>query len=75
MIPNPIDKVLLTLPCHEVKHLLMGGLASVFYDAVEFSRACDIGLGENTIDSYYLELIRRSNSDNVAMISSKLAGC
>lgn len=42
MIPNPILKVLSTLSCHEVRHLLMGGQACVFYGAAEFSRDCDI---------------------------------
>ncbi len=42
MIPNPIVKVLSTLSCHEVRHLLMGGQACVFYGAAEFSRDCDI---------------------------------
>lgn len=42
MIPNPILKVLSTLSSHEVRHLLMGGQACVFYGAAEFSRDCDI---------------------------------
>jgi len=42
LIPNPIHKVLSTLSCHGVKHLLMGGQACVFYGAAEFSRDCDI---------------------------------
>ena len=42
MIPNPILKVLSTLSCHGVRHLLMGGQACVFYGAAEFSRDCDI---------------------------------
>lgn len=42
MIPNPIIKVLSMLSCHEVRHLLMGGQACVFYGAAEFSRDCDI---------------------------------
>lgn len=42
MIPNPIVKVLSTLSSHEVRHLLMGGQACVFYGAAEFSRDCDI---------------------------------
>lgn len=42
MIPNPIHKVLSTLSSHEVRHLLMGGQACVFYGAAEFSRDCDI---------------------------------
>ena len=44
MIPNPIHKVLSTLSSHEVRHLLMGGQACVFYGAAEFSRDCDIVL-------------------------------
>ena len=42
MIPNPIVKVLSTLSCREVKHLLMGGQACVFCGGAEFSRDCDI---------------------------------
>lgn len=42
MIPNPILKVLSTLSSHEVRHLLMGGQACVFYGGAEFSRDCDI---------------------------------
>ena len=47
MIPNPILKVLSTLSSHEVRHLLMGGQACVFYGAVEFSRDCDIAVLAN----------------------------
>ncbi|MBL8817269.1 MAG: hypothetical protein JNL58_14680 [Planctomyces sp.] len=47
MIPNPIIKVLSTLSCHEVRHLLMGGQACVFYGAAEFSRDCDIVIPAN----------------------------
>jgi len=42
LTPNPILKVLSTLSCHEVRHLLIGGQACVFYGAAEFSRDCDI---------------------------------
>ncbi|MEX2308881.1 MAG: hypothetical protein WD738_14875 [Pirellulales bacterium] len=42
MIPNPIQKVLSTLSTHQVRYLLMGGQACVFYGAAEFSRDCDI---------------------------------
>jgi len=42
LIPNPILKVLSTLSCHEVRHLLIGGQACVFYGAAEFSRDCDV---------------------------------
>ncbi len=44
MIPNPIRKVLLTLSTHQVRYLLMGGQACVFYGAAEFSRDCDIAI-------------------------------
>lgn len=44
MIPNPIQKVLLTLSTHDVRCLLMGGQACVLYGAAEFSRDCDIAI-------------------------------
>ncbi|MBU0676630.1 MAG: hypothetical protein KJ626_00805 [Verrucomicrobia bacterium] len=44
MTPNPIRKVLSTLRSCEVRHLLMGGQACVFYGAAEFSRDTDIVL-------------------------------
>ncbi len=44
MTPNPIRKVLSTLRTHEVRFLLMGGQACVFYGAAEFSRDADIVL-------------------------------
>jgi hypothetical protein len=44
LIPNPIRKVLSTLSTHQVRYLLMGGQACVFYGAAEFSRDCDIAI-------------------------------
>ena len=44
MIPNPIQKVLSTLSTQQVRYLLMGGQACVFYGAAEFSRDCDIAI-------------------------------
>jgi hypothetical protein len=44
LIPNPIHKVLSTLSTHQVRYLLMGGQACVFYGAAEFSRDCDIAI-------------------------------
>jgi hypothetical protein len=38
LTPNPILKVLSTLCSHEVRYLLMGGQACVFYGGAEFSR-------------------------------------
>ena len=37
MIPNPIRKVLSTMEAHQVRVLLMGGQACVFYGAAEFN--------------------------------------
>ncbi len=42
LIPNPILRVLSTLSCHMVRHLLIGGQACVLYGAAEFSRDCDL---------------------------------
>lgn len=44
MIPNPIHKVLSTFQSCEVRALLMGGQACVFYGAAEFSRDTDFAL-------------------------------
>ena len=44
MIPNPIHKVLSTFQSYEVRALLMGGQACVFYGAAEFSRDTDFAL-------------------------------
>ena len=44
MIPNPIRKVLSTLAAQQVRALLMGGQACVFYGAAEFSRDTDIAV-------------------------------
>ena len=41
---NPTVKVLSTLIAHQVKHLLMGGQACVFYGAAQFSRDADIAV-------------------------------
>jgi hypothetical protein len=47
LIPNPIHKVLLTFQSCEVRALLMGGQACVFYGAAEFSRDTDFALHAN----------------------------
>lgn len=44
MIPNPIRKVLSTMAARQVRALLMGGQACVFYGAAEFSRDTDIAV-------------------------------
>jgi hypothetical protein len=41
---NPILRVLSTLCSREVRHLLMGGQACVFYGRAEFSRDTDIAI-------------------------------
>ncbi|MBN2316151.1 MAG: hypothetical protein JXM79_19650 [Sedimentisphaerales bacterium] len=42
LIPNRIRKVLSTMANHQVRALLMGGQACVFYGAAEFSRDTDL---------------------------------
>lgn len=42
MIQTPIHKVLSTIRRHDVKSLLMGGQACIFYGAAEFSRDTDL---------------------------------
>lgn len=44
MTPDPILKVLSTMRRHDVRCLLMGGQACVFYGAAEFSRDADFAL-------------------------------
>jgi len=44
LIPNPIHKVLSIFQSFEVRALLMGGQACVFYGAAEFSRDTDFAL-------------------------------
>ena len=44
MIPSRIQKVLSTMAAHQVRALLMGGQACVFYGAAEFSLAVDFSM-------------------------------
>ncbi|MBI3875800.1 MAG: hypothetical protein HY300_07540, partial [Verrucomicrobia bacterium] len=44
LIPNPIRKVLSTMVARQVRALLMGGQACVFYGAAEFSRDTDFAV-------------------------------
>src|SRR3954452_12654152 len=44
LIPNPIRRVLSTMAAHQVRALLMGGQACVFYGAAEFSRDTDFAI-------------------------------
>jgi hypothetical protein len=44
LIPNPILKVLSSIRAHDVRALLMGGQACVFYGAAEFSRDADFAI-------------------------------
>jgi len=48
LIPNPIRKVLSTFQNCEVRALLMGGQACVFYGAAEFSRDIDFAILADT---------------------------
>lgn len=61
MIPNPIHKVLSTFQSFQVRALLMGGQACVFYGGAEFSRDTDFAIladSENLerLDAAMLEL-------------------
>jgi hypothetical protein len=44
LTPNPIRKVLSTIRAHQVRALLMGGQACVFYGGAEFSRDTDLAV-------------------------------
>lgn len=57
MIPNPIHKVLSTFQSCEVRALLMGGQACVFYGAAEFSRDTDFAI---LADEANLERLQRA---------------
>ena len=57
MIPSRIHKVLSTMAAHQVRALLMGGQACVFYGAAEFSRDTDLVL---LSDAGNLERLRRA---------------
>ena len=55
MIPNPIHKVLSTFQSSEVRALLMGGQACVFYGGAEFSRDTDFALHADAANLARLE--------------------
>ena len=57
MIPNPILKVLSSMATHQVRCLLMGGQACVFYGAAEFSRDSDFAI---LADAENLERLRKA---------------
>ena len=59
MIPNPILKVLSSMAAHQVRCLLMGGQACVFYGAAEFSRDSDFAI--------------LANAENLARLRSALS--
>lgn len=44
MIQTPIHRVLSTIRAHDVRALLMGGQACIFYGAAEFSRDTDLAI-------------------------------
>lgn len=65
MIPNPIHKVLSTFQSCEVRALLMGGQACVFYGAAEFSRDTDFAI---LADSANLERLQRAMDELQASV-------
>ena len=62
LIPNPIRKVLSTMAAHQVRALLMGGQACVFYGAAEFSRDIDLLLRSDADNLERLRHAVRSSS-------------
>ena len=70
MTRNPIRKVLSTLRSHNVRFLLMGGQACVFYGAAEFSRDTDIVILAETANLKKLSSALRSlDADPIAVPS------
>ena len=65
MIPNPIRKVLSTMAARQVRGLLMGGQACVFYGAAEFSRVVDLAV---LAEAENLALLERALADLKAEI-------
>ncbi len=61
MIPNPILKVLSSMRAQNVRALLMGGQACVFYGAAEFSRDTDLAI---VADARNLTRLRRDGMIN-----------
>jgi hypothetical protein len=57
LIPNPIHKVLSIFQSCEVRALLMGGRACVFYGGAEFSRDTDFAI---LADAENLERMQRA---------------
>lgn len=68
MIPNPILKVLSTLTFHQVRYLLMGGQACVFYGAAEFSRDTDTAvLAETENLAHLTEALKDLHAETIAV--------
>jgi len=65
LIPNPIRKVLSTMAARQVRALLMGGQACVFYGAAEFSRDVDLAV---LAEAENLALLERALADLKAEI-------
>lgn len=57
MIPNPIHRALSTFRRNRVRHLLMGGQATILYGAAEFSRDLDLSIA---CDASNLEATERA---------------
>ena len=58
LIPNPIHKVLSTIRKHDVRALLMGGQACVFYGGAEFSRDADFAILSPTAETSPASMLR-----------------
>ena len=64
MIPNPIHKVLSIFQSSEVRALLMGGQACVFYGGAEFGRETAY------FDSHYAKIAALSDHERQGVIQA-----
>jgi hypothetical protein len=68
LIPSPTLKVLSTMQKHEVKALLMGGQACVWYGGAEFSRDTDlVVLSERENLQRLLDALHELNAERIAV--------
>lgn len=69
MTPNPILRVLSTLSTHDVRFLLMGGQACVFYEGTDFSIDTDIVI---VADAANLDRLRSALDELEAKVTEYL---
>src|SRR5207237_8587697 len=68
LIPTPIRQVLSTMRKHQVRALLMGGQACVFYGAAQFSKDIDLVLVASELNfSRLFDALRELNAKRIAV--------